>query len=63
AVRAIELFTSKAVESIIEGKKDRISKELLEQKAAEEAEAAESAERTEDGSAGGVAEDEVPEEV
>jgi small subunit ribosomal protein S2 len=35
AVRAIELFASKAAESIIEGKKNRISKELLEQKAAE----------------------------
>jgi small subunit ribosomal protein S2 len=32
AVRAIELFASKVAESIIEGKKNRISKELLEQK-------------------------------
>ena len=37
AVRAIELFASKAAESIIEGKKNRISKELLEEKAAEAA--------------------------
>ena len=35
AVRAIELFASKAAESIIEGKKNRISKELLDEKAAE----------------------------
>ncbi len=40
AVRAIELFASKAAESIIEGKKNRISKELLAEKTAEEAEAA-----------------------
>jgi small subunit ribosomal protein S2 len=32
AVRAIELFVSKVAESIVEGKKNRISKELLEQK-------------------------------
>jgi hypothetical protein len=31
-VRAIELFASKAAESIIEGKKNRISKELLAEK-------------------------------
>jgi small subunit ribosomal protein S2 len=37
AVRAIELFAAKAAESIIEGKKNRISKELLEEKAAEAA--------------------------
>jgi small subunit ribosomal protein S2 len=35
AVRAIELFVSKVAESIIEGKKNRISKELLEQKKGE----------------------------
>jgi small subunit ribosomal protein S2 len=35
AVRAIELFVSKVAESIVEGKKNRISKELLEQKKAE----------------------------
>ena len=63
AVRAIELFTSKAAESIIEGKKDRISKELLAQKAAEEAEASEGAEGAANESAAGVAEDEVPEEA
>ena len=49
AVRAIELFVSKVAESIVEGKKNRISKELLEQKkgetqAAGEAGAAESEE-------------------
>jgi small subunit ribosomal protein S2 len=32
AVRAIELFASKVAEAIIEGKKNRISKELLEEK-------------------------------
>jgi len=32
AVRAIELFASKAAESIVEGKKNKISKELLAQK-------------------------------
>jgi small subunit ribosomal protein S2 len=37
AVRAIELFASKAAESIIEGKKNLISKDLLEEKSAEEA--------------------------
>ena len=36
AVRAIELFTSKVAESIIEGKKNRISRELLEEKQKEE---------------------------
>lgn len=35
AVRAIELFVSKVTESIVEGKKSRISKELLEQKKGE----------------------------
>jgi small subunit ribosomal protein S2 len=35
AVRAIELFASKVAESIVEGKKNRISRELLEEKAAE----------------------------
>ena len=35
AVRAIELFASKAAESIIEGKKNRISKELQAEKAGE----------------------------
>ena len=37
AVRAIELFTSKIAEAIIEGKKDRMEKELLEAKKEEEA--------------------------
>jgi len=37
AVRAIELFASKAAESIIEGKKSRITKELEEEKKAESA--------------------------
>ncbi len=32
AVRAIELFVSKVAESVVEGKKSRISKELLDQK-------------------------------
>lgn len=36
AVRAIELFTSKIAETIIEGKKAKIDKELLEAKAEEE---------------------------
>ena len=36
AVRAIELFTSKISEAIIEGKKDRIERELLEAKKEEE---------------------------
>jgi len=36
AVRAIELFTSKITEAILEGKKNRMEKELLEQQAAEE---------------------------
>ncbi|MCK7541420.1 MAG: 30S ribosomal protein S2 [Marinilabiliales bacterium] len=44
AVRAIELFASKAAESIIEGKKNRISRELLDQKTADEAEAGETPE-------------------
>ncbi|HYA48358.1 MAG TPA: 30S ribosomal protein S2 [Burkholderiales bacterium] len=48
AVRAIELFVSKVAESIVEGKKNRISKELLAQKseapAAGQAEAAEAGE-------------------
>ncbi len=45
AVRAIELFSSKIAESIVEGKKNRISKELLQEKAEEtEATAAEAAE-------------------
>jgi small subunit ribosomal protein S2 len=39
AVRAIELFASKVAESIIEGKKSRITKELEEEKKAEGAEA------------------------
>jgi small subunit ribosomal protein S2 len=43
AVRAIELFVSKVAESIVEGKKNRISKELLEQKKEEETQAAEAA--------------------
>lgn len=37
AVRAIELFTSKITEAIMEGKKSRMEKELLEQKSEEEA--------------------------
>ena len=37
AVRAIELFASKVAESIVEGKKNRISKELLAQKKGEAA--------------------------
>ena len=41
AVRAIELFVSKVAESIVEGKKNRISKELLEQKRGEAQPAAE----------------------
>jgi small subunit ribosomal protein S2 len=50
AVRAIELFVSKVAESIVEGKKNRISKELLEQKKSEAgpAEAAAEAETEED---------------
>jgi small subunit ribosomal protein S2 len=44
AVRAIELFASKAAESIIEGKKNRISRELLDQKTVDEAEAGETPE-------------------
>jgi len=43
AVRAIELFASKVAESIIEGKKNRISKELLEEKQQEAGPAAEGA--------------------
>jgi len=39
AVRAIELFSSKVAESIIEGKKNRISRELQEEKQAEGTEA------------------------
>ncbi len=35
AVRAIELFTSKVSEAIVEGKKDKIEKELQEEKAEE----------------------------
>ncbi|NOR15361.1 MAG: 30S ribosomal protein S2 [Candidatus Aminicenantes bacterium] len=37
AVRAIELFTSKIIEAILEGKKSRMEKELLEAKQQEEA--------------------------
>ena len=37
AVRAIELFTSKVAEAIIEGKKDKMERELLEAKKEEEA--------------------------
>lgn len=37
AVRAIELFVSKAAEAIIEGKKRRLEKELLQEREAEEA--------------------------
>jgi len=40
AVRAIELFTSKVSETILEGKKEKLEKELQETQAAEEAEAA-----------------------
>jgi small subunit ribosomal protein S2 len=36
AVRAIELFTSKIAEAIIEGKKDRMERELVEAKKEEE---------------------------
>jgi len=36
AVRAIELFVSKAAEAIIEGKKRRLEKELLQEREAEE---------------------------
>jgi small subunit ribosomal protein S2 len=36
AVRAIELFTTKITEAIMEGKKNRMEKELLEQKAEEQ---------------------------
>ncbi len=46
AVRAIELFSSKIAESIIEGKKNRISKELLQEKVAEEGEAEVAVEET-----------------
>jgi small subunit ribosomal protein S2 len=41
AVRAIELFSSKIAESIVEGKKNKISKELLQEKAEETAAASE----------------------
>ncbi len=44
AVRAIELFSSKVAESIVEGKKNRISKELLQEKAEEAPEAEEGVE-------------------
>jgi small subunit ribosomal protein S2 len=43
AVRAIELFTSKVADSIIEGKKSKISKELMEEKQQEKAPAGEEA--------------------
>jgi len=49
AVRAIELFTSKVAESIMEGKKSRIAKELEDEKKAETvAEVAEGYAATED---------------
>jgi small subunit ribosomal protein S2 len=50
AVRAIELFSSKIAESIVEGKKNKISKELLQEKAeAAEAASGEAAEGAEPG--------------
>lgn len=39
AVRAIELFSNKIAEAILDGKKARIEKSMLEDKAAEEASA------------------------
>jgi small subunit ribosomal protein S2 len=50
AVRAIELFASKVAESIVEGKKNRISKDLMEQKT-------EAAPVAEEGAEGGAPED------
>ena len=47
AVRAIELFTSKITEAILEGKKSRMEKELLDQQAAEEASQAEAVQEME----------------
>ncbi len=49
AVRAIELFTSKIAEAIIEGKKDRMEKELLEAKKEEEVSPEEEATQEEEG--------------
>lgn len=49
AVRAIELFTSKIAEAIIEGKKDRMERELLEAKKEEEVSPEEEATQEEEG--------------
>ncbi len=49
AVRAIELFTSKISEAIIEGKKDRMERELLEAKKEEEVSPEEEATQEEEG--------------
>jgi small subunit ribosomal protein S2 len=46
AVRAIELFVSKAAEAIIEGKKRRLEKELLQEREAEEEEKEETSSST-----------------
>ncbi len=51
AVRAIELFTSKIAEAIIEGKKDKMEKELLEAKKEEEVSPEEEATPEEEGTA------------
>ncbi len=51
AVRAIELFTSKIAEAIIEGKKDKMEKELLEAKKEEEVSPEEEATQEEEGTA------------
>jgi small subunit ribosomal protein S2 len=51
AVRAIELFTSKIAEAIIEGKKDKMEKELLEAKKEEEVSPEEEAAPEEEGTA------------
>jgi small subunit ribosomal protein S2 len=50
AVRAIELFASKVAESIVEGKKNRISKDLMDQKT-------EAMPAAEEGAEGGAPED------
>lgn len=49
AVRAIELFTSKIAEAIIEGKKDKMERELLEAKKEEEVSPEEEATQEEEG--------------
>lgn len=51
AVRAIELFTSKIADAIIEGKKDKMEKELLEAKKEEEVSPEEEATPEEEGTA------------